>query len=59
MLAKDSTMIEVDLSENENLTDIYGRFAHAMSVKFPRQVVARQLASAGIIPHGCELRIYG
>ena len=59
MLAKDSTMIEVDLSENENLTDIYGRFEHAMSVKFPRQVVARQLASAGIIPHGCELRIYG
>ena len=59
LLAKDSTMIEVDLSENENLTDIYGRFEHAMSVKFPRQVVARQLASAGIIPHGCELRIYG
>ena len=59
MLAKDSTMIEVDLSENENLTDIYGRFDHAMSVKFPRQVVARQLASAGIIPHGCELKIYG
>lgn len=59
MLAKDSTMIEVDLSENENLTDIYGRFEHAMSVKFPRQVVARQLASAGIIPHGCELKIYG
>ena len=59
MLAKDSTMIEVDLSENDNLTDIYGRFEHAMSVKFPRQVVARQLASAGIIPHGCELRIYG
>ena len=59
MLAKDSIMIEVDLSENENLTDIYGRFEHAMSVKFPRQVVARQLASAGIIPHGCELRIYG
>jgi hypothetical protein len=59
MIAKDSTMITVDLSENENLTDIYGRFEHAMSVKFPRQVVARQLASAGIIPHGCELRIYG
>lgn len=59
MLTKDSTMIEVDLSENENLTDIYGRFEHAMSVKFPRQLVARQLASAGIIPHGCELRIYG
>lgn len=59
MLAKNSTMIEVDLSENENLTDIYGRFDHAMSVKFPRQVVARQLASAGIIPHGCELKIYG
>ena len=59
MLAKDSTMIEVDLSENENLTDIYGRFEHAMTVKFPRQLVARQLASAGIIPHGCELRIYG
>lgn len=59
MLAKDSIMIEVDLSENENLTDIYGRFEHAMSVKFPRQVVARQLASTGIIPHGCELRIYG
>jgi hypothetical protein len=59
MLAKDSTMIEVDLSENENLTDIYGRFEHAMSVKFPRQLVARQLASAGIIPHGCELKIYG
>ena len=58
MLTKDSTMIEVDLSENENLTDIYGRFEHAMSVKFPRQVVARQLASAGIIPHGCELKIY-
>lgn len=59
MLAKDSTMITVDLSENENLTDIYGRFEHAMSVKFPRQLVARQLASAGIIPHGCELRIFG
>jgi hypothetical protein len=59
MLAKDSTMIEVDLSENENMTDIYGRFDHAMSVKFPRQLVARQLASAGIIPHGCELKIYG
>ena len=59
MLAKDSTMIEVDLSENENLTDIYGRFEHAMSVKFPRQLVARQLAGAGIIPHGCELKIYG
>jgi hypothetical protein len=59
MLAKDSTMITVDLSENENLTDIYGRFEHAMSVKFPRQVVARQLANAGIIPHGCELKIYG
>ena len=59
LLAKDSIMIEVDLSENENLTDIYGRFEHAMSVKFPRQVVARQLASAGVIPHGCELRIYG
>lgn len=58
MLAKDSTMIEVDLSENENLTDIYGRFEHAMTVKFPRQLVARQLASAGIIPHGCELKIY-
>lgn len=59
MLAKDSTMITIDLSENENLIDIYGRFEHAMSVKFPRQLVARQLASAGIIPHGCELRIYG
>lgn len=59
LLAKDSTMIEVDLSENENLTDVYGRFEHAMSVKFPRQLVARQLASAGVIPHGCELRIYG
>ena len=59
MLAKDSTMIEVDLSENENLTDVYGRFEHAMSVKFPRQLVSRQLASAGIIPHGCELKIYG
>ena len=58
MLAKDSTMIEVDLSENENLTDIYGRFEHAMTVKFPRQLVARQLANAGIIPHGCELKIY-
>jgi hypothetical protein len=58
MLAKDSTMITVDLSENENLTDIYGRFEHAMTVKFPRQLVARQLASAGIIPHGCELKIY-
>lgn len=59
MLAKDSTMIEVDLSENDNLTDIYGRFEHAMSVKFPRRLVVRQLASTGIIPHGCELRIYG
>jgi hypothetical protein len=59
MIAKDSTMITVDLSENENLTDIYGRFEHTMSVKFPRQVVARQLANAGIIPHGCELKIYG
>lgn len=58
MIAKDSTMITVDLSENENLTDIYGRFEHAMTVKFPRQLVARQLASAGIIPHGCELKIY-
>ena len=58
MIAKDSTMITVDLSENENLTDVYGRFEHAMTVKFPRQLVARQLASAGIIPHGCELKIY-
>lgn len=59
LLAKDSTMIEVDLSENENLIDIYGRFEHAMLVKFPRQLVEKQLANAGIIPHGCELRIYG
>lgn len=57
-LAKDSTMIGVDLSENENLTEVYGRFDHAMTVKFPRQLVARQLASAGFIPHGCELKIY-
>jgi hypothetical protein len=58
LLAKDSIMIEVDLSDNENLIDVYGRFDHAMSVKFPRQLVARQLASVGIIPHGCELKIY-
>ena len=58
-LTKDSIMLEVDLSENENLTDIYGRFEHAQHVKFPRQVVARQLASIGFIPHGCELKIYG
>ena len=59
LLAKDSIMIEIDLSENENLTDIYGRFDNAISVKLPRQVVARQLANMGFIPHGCELRIYG
>lgn len=58
MLGKDSVMIEVDLSTNENLIDIYGRFEHAMMVKFPRQLVARQLAMHGLIPHGCELRIY-
>ena len=58
MLGKDSIIIEADLSTNENLIDVYGRFEHAMIVKFPRQLVARQLAMHGLIPHGCELRIY-
>lgn len=59
LIGKNSIMIDVDLSDNENLIDVYCRFEHASQVKFPRQLVARQLASAGIIPHGCELRIYG
>ena len=59
MIGKNSTMIEVDLADNENLTDIYGKFDHAMSVKLPRKLVEKQLSNAGIIPHGCELRIYG
>lgn len=59
LFGKDSIMLNIDLSENDHLMDVYGRFSDATIVKFPKQLVAKQLASTGFIPHGCELRIYG
>lgn len=58
LFGKDSIMLSVDIADNTKLTDVFGKFENATEVKFPINFVRYMLAQHGIIPHGCNLKIY-